>query len=295
MKNILVILSGIYITFLGLVLAGMIAVSLFFLDEGTASLPMNYNPSFLVISYLPLTIWLLTTGIGIISKKSWSRYSLFIMSFFALFIGLVISITFLFFPAPTKSHALRILSFALIFFLFIVIPIFFLIFFSRKKVKELFKSRDKSRIKTQKSFGILLVSIITLLGGIFSFFYALFPVYEKLPVFGSIFLTGFQLKVYFFILAACNTFIAIGILRLARSAWLLCIIYNLASIFVSIINIFTVSKETISEITPQMSEIPNETLLLYYRIYGVLGLLIPIAIIAYLISRKKVFRTKPNS
>ncbi|MDD5584598.1 MAG: hypothetical protein PHV55_06060, partial [Candidatus Omnitrophica bacterium] len=151
MKNIFITIAGIYITLLGLVLAGMIGISLFFLDEGTASLPMNYNPSFLVISYLPFTIWLLSTGISLLLRKNWARYSLFIMSFFALFMGLVISITHLLFPSATNiSFFLRTISFALILIFFIVIPMFFLIFFNKKTLKQLFKSINYQEAETQK-------------------------------------------------------------------------------------------------------------------------------------------------
>jgi hypothetical protein len=290
MKNVFITIAGIYIILLGLLLAGMTGASLFFLDAGTASLPMNYNPSFLVIAYLPLTIWLLSTGISLLLRKNWARYSLGIMSFFALFMGLVISLTFLLFPLTIKiSLFLRIISFALILFVFILVPLFFLIFFSKKTVKELFKSRDRHLTGAQKPFGIILVTIITFLSGIFSFLCALFPNYQKLPILGNLFLADTGLKIYFYILAILNVYIAIGLIRLKKSAWILCIVYNIVSIIMGIVNLFIISEEMILKITPLMSDVPREMLLVYYRIYGILGLLILIAVVSYVISRKKLF------
>ncbi|MDD5584269.1 MAG: hypothetical protein PHV55_04350, partial [Candidatus Omnitrophica bacterium] len=201
--------------------------------------------------------------------------------------------THLLFPSATNiSFFLRTISFALILIFFIVIPMFFLIFFNKKTVKQLFKSRNQQSAETQKPFGIILVTIITFLGGIFCFLYASFPIYEKLPVLGTFFLADTGLKIYFYILAALNLYIAIGLMRLKKPAWILCIIYNVVSIITGVVNLFTISEEVILDITPLMNDVPREMLLVYYRIYGILGLLIPVAIVSYIISRKKLFKPK---
>ncbi|MFH1875819.1 MAG: hypothetical protein ABH865_02900 [Candidatus Omnitrophota bacterium] len=291
MKNFLITSCGIYIVLLGLVLCGILGLSFLLLDEHSATLPMNYSPSFLVVAYLPFIIWLITTGIALLMRKNWARYSLFIMSFFALFLGLVVAITFLLFPSPTKiTLGLRLFFYTLIFIFLVVIPVFFISFFNQKTVKGIFKSHRSAHASGQKPFGIILVSIVMFTSGIISFFYGLFSIYPQVPVFGNITLTGIPLKAYFYALASVNILIAIGLMRMRRVAWVGCIIYNSFIAIAGIVNIFFISEETVLDTLPQIAEVPSETLMTYYRIYSVMGLIVPVIILIYIISRKKAFQ-----
>ncbi|MBN1353630.1 MAG: hypothetical protein JW994_03045 [Candidatus Omnitrophica bacterium] len=81
---------------------------------------------------LPLllwSIWCFVTGVGVLKRRSWARYSLLIISAFAAVTSLPLIIISLKVP----------IFFAILFVTLIVIPVFFIAFFKRKAIKEIFK------------------------------------------------------------------------------------------------------------------------------------------------------------
>lgn len=294
MKKLIITASGIYIVIIGIFTATLLAGSLFFLDEYTLNLPMQCSPFFLVIAYLPLTLWLLSTGIGIIVKKNWARLSLLVMAVFALFIGLVFTITSSLLPLPNRAvipnNALRTVFLFMIAFFLILVPIIFLIFFTRKSVKEFFISNEDTLGKAKRPFGVILVIVVTFLITLFSIFYALFP-YQKVAISNNMLLSGKVLQIYSWSIALLTSCIVIGLLRMQKWAWITCIVYNALSAAITILNIFTLSDETLLEIMPQINEGPQEISLVSYRIYEVIGVVISIIIVMYILSKRKFFYT----
>jgi len=139
MRKILNILSGLYITAIGLLLGFGTFVTI---NRSNNDLISQYGFKIVILINGFFVTWLLATGIGLLTAKNWARYSLFLMSFGALALGALI-LAFAFrhpFPAPISVEKSSIfLSVNII--LLGIIPLFFLIFYNLKFVKELFISK----------------------------------------------------------------------------------------------------------------------------------------------------------
>src|SRR3989338_2068111 len=210
MRKFFIILSGVYIIIAGILIA---APSFSFLNESKDNLPI------VIAGFLSLLIpgvLMVLTGIGIIRRKNWARYSLFVMSIFAIFTGLLTSLIVALVPQGEMSNRPIFSVVLLIFFIFlVVIPAYFLIFFTRKSVKEQFVSKEQELKKSPRPLGIKLIAILTFIGAVSSLIQVLFPPIQKFPIFG-IFLSGISLRIYWLIFVVISFYIALGLWRLKK-------------------------------------------------------------------------------
>ncbi len=131
MKKFFIGLTGVYLLFLALIGILFGAIN---------SLNLNSNPTLstnervqLLLMWLPLIGLLIATGIGLFRKKNWARYSIMVMSGFAIFMGFFGCLGFSFLPLPASEEVpveLIKLIIVTIFFLFLIVfPVIYLIFF----------------------------------------------------------------------------------------------------------------------------------------------------------------------
>lgn len=234
-------------------------------------------------------LWLILTGIGIMLRKNWARYSLFTMSCFAIFIGLFMYLVAFLQRIAFPGNISNLIFYAIPTIFLIAIPIYFLIFFSRKSVKELFVSKEQGLKKSPRPLGIKLISILMFIAAISLFVQVFFQPYQKLPMFGVIFLSGISLKIYLLVSAVISFYIAFGLFRLQKGGWIAYVIYSIFCVLLGLVNTFTISEAALLEMMPELKEGIHKMPLMFYKISGLLGLLISIIFLVYVISKKKLF------
>lgn len=304
MKKLITVFCGVYLILVG-VLIGTVAALMCIVTQSkisnTQMTQFHYIKTVVVIICAVLALLPLVIGIGIILKKNWARISVFLMSIFALFIGLADSLVIFTQPSPLNSNAtvnyqlIKLFSIGFLSFFFILIPIFFIIFFSRKSVKELFILRTEDEGKTNEPLGLTFISILSFLSGLSCMFIVFQNFIDKIPIVGDIMLSGMSLKFYFLIYALIYIYIGIGLLRLSKIAWLTAIFFKIFLILLGITNLFTISEVTLSQIASSFNAkfgVSTSSLnmsLMNYRISIAIGLIMPVLILIYLILKRSIF------
>jgi hypothetical protein len=301
MKNFLVKLSGIYTTTVGII---VIVLSIFKISTSSRlSHSFSHDPFVFVaaIAYIILLgFWPIITGVGIVLYKKWGRYSLFVMSVFALFVGLSSLLPLIFAPqsisginAKPGLSVFEVFISVVNFIFFIVIPVAFLIFFNRKQIKVLFTKKDSGIKKRFRPLGITVVALFLFFTGVSFAIFLFAPNYAKTPLtfIGNLFLSGKLERVYFLVVALVSFYISLGLWRMKKSAWMLCVIFIFISILIGIINTFVIPKIAFFTNLPRIdnSYIVPESL---YKLSSVIVILVPIALLFYIISKKHSFRQK---
>ncbi|MCM8831656.1 MAG: hypothetical protein NC918_05670 [Candidatus Omnitrophica bacterium] len=291
-------LIGYYLIIVGVaILLAIFFGIILFLNEIDIKLPINYNPILLIISYSPFACWLLFTGIGIIRKKSWARYSIIVFSYFSIFIGFVFFVTFYYLPIQKDISYLK--TYKMIFLLviilfFVLLPFWFLTFFNSKDVKHIFAPKQNTLSSDKPPFGVVLVALVMFLNSLFLLFYAILPsLVVPLPC--NLFLSGFLLKIICISLAFLSFYIMRKLLALKKSGWLGCVIYNSISVMFNVLSFFNIKDEKLLEIAPFLFDSPAEVLIFYYRLFYLISIGVALAILVYIISRRKIFYKKDFS
>ncbi|MCM8786613.1 MAG: hypothetical protein NC935_00980 [Candidatus Omnitrophica bacterium] len=288
-------LVGSYLIIVGVAILLSIFFGIFlFLKEIDIELPINYNPTLLVISYFPFACWLLWTGIGIIRKKSWARYSIIVFSYFSIFIGFVFFVTFYFLPiqkdmASLKTFKMVFLTIVVLFF--ILLPFWFLVFFNSKNIKHIFAPEQTILSSNKPPFGVIVVALVMVLNSLFLLFYAILHSLG-MPLPGNILLSGTILKIVCVGLAFLSFYIMLKLLELKKSGWIGCVIYNSISVMINILSFFSVKDEKLLETAPFLFDGPAEVLIFYYRLFYLISVAVALVILIYIISRRKIFYKK---
>ncbi|MDD4182711.1 MAG: hypothetical protein PHT53_02695 [Candidatus Omnitrophica bacterium] len=293
MEKTLIRLAGIYTVCIGII----VFIAMFFgvLMSGN----LTKNPPLLeaVIVYLLfLVLWPAVTGLGIIFKKNWARYSIFVMAVFAIFIGISSAVALIFIPQSVYETQTKAASYIPEFFIsvanfifFICIPIFFMIFFNKNKVKAIFGVTKPQITNKKRPLGITLLAIVAFFTAFISAIFIFMPIYPKSPLIGGVFLSGIGEKIYFLAVTVINLYISIGFLRLRKNAWITYMAFYIVSIVIGIVNTFTASRMTFFEIVPSIqgnyAEVPN----ILSKFSGVVGLILPTFLLMYVVSKKRLF------
>lgn len=293
MRKFLVVLSGAYFILIG-IFSGLVTIS-----ACLAPQPKIYDSVkiFLGVFSLIFPVIPLLTGIGIILKKHWSRLSVFILSTFAICMGLFsLIVNFFVFMSPNLEHEKKIMVLPLMAFFvifFILIPVFFIVLFNRNSVKELFIQKGEDETKIKRPMGLTLISVLSFLGSLFCIFLVFLPMPNKFPLIANIMVSEKISRIYCFILASIYLYIGIGLLRQSKVAKLTAVFFNGFLVLMGIIDLLTISKATVSEATSSIKAIYGVTemslnmSLASYKIGIALGLIASVAILIYLFSRKE--------
>ncbi len=239
---------GIVQIILGLLAALMvplIALSAFMsrlVPNGGAMRPSQYIS--VCATYLFAAAVLIALGIGSVQMKRWARALTLVISWYWLIIGVLITTLFTaVLPVITRS-AMRaqanaagtasgevptgvmavILTLVIVFiaFFLIVVPIAFVLFYSRKDVAETCRRRDPVERWTDRApLPVLGVSMVFFTGALYMLLVGVTT--PLFPFFGK-YLTGLPGAACFLVLAAIDLYLAIGLFRLKSIAWWLAII-----------------------------------------------------------------------
>ncbi|MEI8350046.1 MAG: hypothetical protein WCI77_07820 [Candidatus Omnitrophota bacterium] len=297
MQNLFINVTGIYLITTGTIL---VAVSFFvgLLSKNPGAYKFSHEfPFFLapIVYILLLGCWPIFTGMALMAKKNWARYSLFVMSIFAIAIGLSSGFSLLFLSrsqATVDATARSLYAFfiSLVNFIFFIgIPTYFLIFFNKKAVRQLFSPRDVLSRGERRTFGITLIAFIAFVNAIFLCIFTFSSVHNKIPLFGTFSLSGHSAKAYFFICALINIYIAFGFFYRRKLAWFTYIIFTLISVVIGIINSFSVTSIRLRESVPNVTTSYNDIPKIVYNVSGGVGILITLVFLCYVISKKQFF------
>jgi hypothetical protein len=144
--------AGLYAFFGGVAFALCVFGTVTSLRGSFFDLPYGYSPALITILYLPVILWMMATGIGLILGKPWSRISFLVVCYIVLFVGFFILYGFLSLHYSTERlkdfvdleslrpiyQIFRITSLIFISVFFISLPIGYIFFFNRPAVKEKF-------------------------------------------------------------------------------------------------------------------------------------------------------------
>lgn len=301
MKFFLVKLSGIYTISVGILMIALSISKILSSNKLSSTLSQDFLLLAAAVTYIILLgFWPIVTGVGIILRKKWARYSLFVMSVFALFIGLSSLLPLIFVPqsvggsqAKMPPSVFEVFISVVNFVFFIVIPVSFLIFFNRQQIKALFTVSVPGQKKYFRPLGITITAILLFFTGISFTIFLFAPNYVKTPFtfFGHLFLSGKLETIYFFLMALVSFYVAAGLLRMKKSAWIMCVIFILTSIVIGIVNTFIVPKTAFFTNLPRIDDSYNvpESL---YKLSSIIVILVPIALLFYVISKKHSFLKK---
>lgn len=293
MEKTIIRLSGIYVLCVGIVIS--ITMTLGLLSRGNFAKNLPFLGA-IIVYLLFLVLWPMATGLGIIFKKNWARYSIFVMSVFAIFIGISSAVSLIFIPQSVYEAQTKPANYIPEFFIsvanfifFICIPMYYMIFFNKGKVKAIFGVIKPKITNNKRPLGITLISLLAFFTALFSAIFIFVPVYPKSPLIGGLFISGIGEKIYFLSVSIINLYISIGFLRMRKNAWVTYIVFYIVSIIIGIVNSFTASKMTFFEIVPSIQssyyEMPN----ILFKFSGVIGLILPTFILMYVVSKKRLF------
>ncbi|MBU1043180.1 MAG: hypothetical protein KJ915_02130 [Candidatus Omnitrophica bacterium] len=287
MKKIFVIISGVYISLIGLFFIAPTILFLFLGEVKDLLSMISLVPS-LIIGIITLCI-----GIGVIRIKSWARIAISFISCFLLFIGVLVLLTSFLLSSTmfeqmrnkeTIALAMRVGISAFL----ILIPTFFLVFFTRKSIEELFDAKNNHAQLV--NVGIKLIAGLLIFGGLFIVASIFFT--PKTPaIFFGIMLSGKLLIAYQLIFAVLSFFTGLGLWKLKRSAWITAIFLEAYGMISVIINYVFISE---NQFKIMFSGWAKENQMIYdintFKIMMLISSFPTLIILIYLLYKRSLFK-----
>ena len=193
-----------------------------------------------VATYAFIAAALIALGIGSVQMKRWARALTLVTSWYWLIMGALVTVLLTAVlpvtmrtvlaqmkqsgpeaPSPAASTAVMavILTLMIIFmaFFLVVVPLAFVIFYSRKDVAETCRHRDPvERWTDQTPLPVLFASVVLFTGAAYLLVTGVTT--PLFPFFGR-YLTGVSGAAYFLAMAALDIYLAIALFRLQAAAW----------------------------------------------------------------------------
>ena len=237
------VILGVFQIILGLISALMIplaALGMFMsrLAPGGAMRPGQFVSS--LATYLFAAAALISLGVGSMQMKRWARALTLVTSWYWLIMGVLLTILLTAVlpvalkgalakvpqggadaPSATVSTGVMaviitiLIIFAAVFL--VIVPIAFVVFYSRKDVEYTCRRRDPVERWTDRSpLPVLGASIVLFTGALYTLLVGVTT--PLFPFFGR-YLTGIPAVVCFLVLAALDAYLAIALFRLQSSGW----------------------------------------------------------------------------
>ena len=140
--------------------------------------------------------------------------------------------------------------------------------------------------KSPAPLGIKVIAALTFISAI-SFFLSFLSPPQSFQLVGAIFLSGVSLRIYFLVIVGIKNYITSSLLRIQKRGWVIFVIYYICIILLNLVDIFTISETILLKIEPNVNDIPRY--LMSYKTSATTGLLTNIALLAYVLSKKKLF------
>lgn len=191
-----------------------------------------------IATYAFVALVLVTLGIGSLQKKRWARALTLVTSWYWMIIGVLITILLTAVLPVMMRDALRaqqtasgastdistgvmavMVTFMIVFcaVFLVIVPVAFVVFFSRKDVAETFRRRDPVERWTDRTpLPVLGACVVFLVGAVYLFLVGVTT--PLFPFFGR-YLTGLPAVGCFLGFAILDTYLAIAIFRLQVAGW----------------------------------------------------------------------------
>ncbi|MDD5679735.1 MAG: hypothetical protein PHI59_00615 [Candidatus Omnitrophica bacterium] len=284
MKKWVINATGAYIVIIGIIASLLITFGVITFNSNSDTLEIRQ----MIVVYVLIALWLISTGLGLILVKNWSRYSLFIMSVIALFIGVFfcMAIATGFGNLDKSAIAIDSIAFMFIFTFLVVLPIAFLWYFGTPSAKEIFNPKKMSiQQRVKLPLGVIIVSAVILIFALYLLLYVFFSNYPNVIFVGHIAISGVAVNIYFLAMTLLYFYVAIGLFKLRRNALIICVLYLSTFIVLRLLNLFTVDIDYLKTLRPDVTwqEYTSE------RMYRIIYMTIEAVILIYLIPRRKLF------
>lgn len=145
MKKFLLIATSVYLFLIALL--GVILIC-FFNSKVISDLSWLY----LLVFWIPIAGWLITTGIGLLLKSNWARISVLLMSGLGLLLGLYACFYDVFAPYPKEvigieffGTFIKTILIGIESIFLILLPVICIVFFTRPSIKDEYR-RKKSKV-----------------------------------------------------------------------------------------------------------------------------------------------------
>jgi hypothetical protein len=222
----------------------MVALGAFMsrLAPGGAMRPGQYVSG--MATYAFAAAALLALGIGSVQMKRWARALTLVVSWYWLIMGVLITVLLTAVLPVIMRSAMRaqqnaagspsadvptgvmavIITIIIVFgaFFLVVVPVAFVVFYSRKDVDQTCRHRDPVERWTDRApLPVLGASVVFLAGAIYLLLVGITT--PLFPFFGK-YLTGISGAAAFLVLAVLDTYLAVALFRLSASGWWIAII-----------------------------------------------------------------------
>jgi hypothetical protein len=226
--GILALLGSILALASGILMAVVLAVS------GSSNAAMRAPGAkvgvFLGVAFLVLlSIWGVSTAIGVFLLKRWARISIIVFGAFLILGGFFGGLMILVMPLPSagqsdaSSFAAVKVGMGVFYLLMGAIGLWWVLLFNSRSVKEQFAGSQLTTDGTGKPVSISIIAWLLIFGCAFT----PFGLAMRMPVaFMGLLLTGWAAAAVFVLLGACQLYIALGLLRLNPRSRVLAIYYS---------------------------------------------------------------------
>jgi uncharacterized membrane protein (DUF2068 family) len=258
---------------------------------------------------LALALWGILTTVGLFRLRRWARYSVLIiggaLALFGLF-SLLGTLVLLAMPLPVASgvdasqvqatQTITRIAFGVVGLIDAItaaVGIFWLVYFNKKRVRELFASAAGEALQSRRPFPISLLAVFNLIGAASCLLMAFLPL--PAVIFGLV-LHGWQKAALYLVFAALQAAVGVGLWRLeewGRKLALGFIAFGVVQAAVYLVRpalVLRYSAEVNQIMAPMPSPLPIEFQSMMYRTSFGLSALFCIAIAAVLVHYRAAFR-----
>ncbi len=295
MRKFWAIVSGLYLALWAALALVSVIFTVFFGDQ--ASLMSAPAQRFVSLGFgLFFAAALLTVGIGTLRLKAWARIALLVLSALVLVAGgigvLGMLGVWLFMRSRMELGAAHVAVAAVYALLMVGVPLFFVIFFTRPRVKELFSGQPHPA--GARPLGISLIAALAAVSALGLLWTLLVVPAQVFPLFGgTLRLSGVWMKLYCAVFAAASAHIAFALFRLRKSGWAAAMAYFSFSLLQNSFFLFSLNPQYLREATPGvLTGTEVDRYLVMLRVGTLIGVLFHIFLVWYLWRRKPVFRSR---
>jgi uncharacterized membrane protein (DUF2068 family) len=281
----------------------------------TAAAPLpGWMPVFMYaicIFFVALAVWGITTAVGLIRMRRWARYSVLVigglLAVFS-FIQLVITLLMMLVPLPAPPnvdasqiqtvHAMTRIVFgvmALFHGIICAVGVSWLVYFTRKKVRDAFSSATGTFVESRRPILISVLAVLNMIGAVS----CLLMIFIPMPavIFGWM-IDGWQKVALYLAFAALAASVGVGLWQLKEWGRLLALamqaigLVNTAVYLVRPSLLLRYSAEVHQRLTPMQPQpqLPERFHTMMYSISFGFAILLYIAIVVILIYYRKVFQ-----
>jgi uncharacterized membrane protein (DUF2068 family) len=280
----------------------------------TAAPPLpGWMPVFMYaigVFFIALAVWGIVTAVGLIRLRRWARYSILIigglLAFFSL-ISLLVTLLMMLVPLPmpanvdaSQAHTAQAVTrimfgvMALVHTIVCAIGVSWLVYFNRRKVREVFINATGRVLESRRPILISVIAVLNLIGA----GSCLLVLFLPMPalIFGWM-IDGWGKVALYLVFAALTALVGVGLWQLKEWGRLLAMamqalgLVNTAVYLVRPSLVLRYSMEIQQKLTPMQPQTPEPFQSSIYRISFSFAILLYIAIAAILIYYRKAFQS----